>query len=336
MAIPIYVDEQGNYYTLQGTTPVNVGWDVVNENGGPEVAVAVPAETGKTWRGMTGIGPAEPSSAQVSAGAALRQQLDQYGLGTLADWSWQQIVAGKSPDEIIAAMRETDAYKQRFAGNEARRKAGLPTLSEANYIAYENQARQMMRAAGLPAGFYDSPDDFKDYLAKDISVAELSQRVAWARDMVQNDTTVSAEERAQLIRLYGAGGTAAYYLDPERALPVLQKQVNAAQTAAAAQRAGFGALSAGQAERASALSGSLQQSAQLFGKLASQRELMGALPGELGVDTITADEQINAAFGNDALAQEKLSRRARKRQADMSAVSGNYQVGAGRSTQSML
>ena len=332
MAIPIYVDEQGNYYTLNGTQPVNVGWDVVNANGGMEAAIQLPADSGKNWRSQTGLAPAAPTDAQNSARAALKTQLDQWGLGSLNDWAWQQITSGASNEQIIAGLRETDAYKTRFAANAQRAKAGLPTLSEAQYVSYENQARQMMRAAGMPSGLFDGPEDFTAYIAGDVSVAELSNRVQLAHDYAAQDPTVNADERAQMTRLYGTGGLAAYYLDPEKALPVLQRQAQAAAAAAAAQRSGFGSLTKGQAERASELSGSIQQTAQAFTQLAKQKELMGALPGELGVDAITADQQIAGALGGDANVQNELSRRARKRAADMQAQKGDYKYGAGRSS----
>jgi hypothetical protein len=281
--------------------------------------------------------PAAAGSANADAQAQIKTYLDQWGLSSLTAWAWEQVTAGRGANEILMSLREQQAYKERFAGNLQRSDAGYAVLSENQYIAYETQLRQMMRAADMPAGFYDSPSDFADLIGKDVSVSEVASRIQLAADLSSSDPTVNADTRAELTRLYGAGGLAAYYLDPNRALPVLQRQAAAARTAAVSQRTGFGQLNARQAERVSELSSSVEQTAQAFSQLRRQRELMQALPGELGVDTITADEQINAALGGDAQQAERISRRARKRQADFQASQGTYAPNSlGRSTTSAL
>jgi hypothetical protein len=54
--------------------------------------------------------------------------------------------------------------KRRFAGNQQRRKLGLPVLSPREYLETEAAYRQVMESAGLPRGFYDSPDDFSSWI----------------------------------------------------------------------------------------------------------------------------------------------------------------------------
>lgn len=276
------------------------------------------------------------AGADTPAKAMLKMYLDDWGLGSLVEWAWGQLTSGASAEQVMLSLREQRDYKVRFAGNETRRQMGLPPLSESQYLAYESQARQMMRAAGLPSNLFDTPDDFAKYIGNDVSVSELAERVQFAASYASSDPTVNAETRAELQRLYGAGGVTAYYLDPERALPRLQREVAAAEAASAAQRAGFGQLSKAQAERVTDLSSSIQQTAQAFTQLARQRELMTALPGEVGTDAISADEQINAGLGGDAVASDKISRRARKRLADFEATQGNYQVGLTRSVTTAL
>lgn len=336
----LYVDEQGNYYTLQGTQPVNVGWDVVNALGGPNAATALPADKGATWRGLTGLGPQiAVAGADTSAKAQLKLLLDQWDLGSLADWAWGQLTAGASQEQILLSMKDQEAYKVRFGNtNAARQKAGLGTLSEAEILAYEKQAASMMRAAGLPPGFYDSPSDFADLMKNDVSVSELTQRVQWAKTLASNDPTVLPEDAQAFHDLYGVGkgDLAAYLLDPKRALPLISGQVEAAQTAARARDAGFGSLTAAQAERVAGLTGSVQQAAQGFTQLAHMRELMGALPGEINTPAISVDQQIAGTFAGDATAQDTLSRRQRARQAAFQTSAGDYSKGLGRSTTNAL
>lgn len=328
------VDGYGNYFEVVNGKATNIGWDRVDALGGSTAAHQIDDVTAHQYRLANGMD--QPNATEKGAQAAIKTALDGWGLGSLADWAWQQMIQGSSQDAVLASLREQDAYKVRFAGNVNRQKAGLPPLSEAQYLAYETQARQMMRAAGLPATLFDAPDDFATYIGNDVSVSELSGRVQLAQHFANSDPTVSAEERAQMRRLYGDGGLAAYYLDPQKALPVLQRQAQAAGAAAAAQRSGFGELTRQQAEHTTELSGSIQQTAQAFTTLAKQKELMRALPGELGVDAITADQQIAGALGGDANVQTELSRRARKRAADMAASKGNYQYGTRKSTTGAL
>lgn len=276
--------------------------------------------------------PAQPGTPAADAQAQIKGFLDQWGLGSLTTWAWSQLSTGRSANEILLDLRNQQAYKDRFAGNAQRVAAGLPALSESEYLAYENQARQAMRAMGMPADFYDQPSDFADFIAKDVSVSELTDRIKIAAAYASSDPTVNADERAQLQRLYGTGGMAAYYLDPQRAMPALQKQIAAASSAAAASRSGFGELTLAQAEQVGQLSPSIAQTAQMFTELAKQRELMTALPGEVGVDTISADEQIAAGLGN-AQAGQKISRRAAARAAAANTSAGNYAAASlGRST----
>ena len=326
----LVIDGYGNYFEVVNGKAINIGWDRVNALGGSTAAHQIDDVTAHQYRLANGLD--QPNASEKGAQAAIKSALDGWGLGSLADWAWQQMIQGSSQDAVLASLREQDAYKVRFAGNVNRQKAGLPPLSEAQYLAYESQARQMMRAAGLPATLFDAPDDFATYIGGDVSVSELASRVELAQHYANTDPTVSAEQRAEMKRLYGEGGLAAYYLDPQKALPTLQRQAAAVEAAAAAQRTGFGQLTRQQAERTSELSGSIQQTAQAFTQLAKQKELMKALPGELGVDAITADQQIAGALGGDANVQNELSRRARKRAADMQAQKGDYKYGAGRSS----
>ena len=92
------------------------------------------------------------------------QMFNNYGLGTLAPKITEYVQQGFSPDTVTLKLQETPEYKQRFAGNESRRKSGLSVLSPKEYLATEDAYRQIMRSTGLPKGFYDSPDDFSKFI----------------------------------------------------------------------------------------------------------------------------------------------------------------------------
>lgn len=173
------------------------------------------------------------TGANRDAFAALSTLFAGYGLGSLAPKIYEYAKQGYGADVISMLLQNTDEYKTRFAGNQARIKSGLPVLSPAEYLATEQSYRQILQDAGLPKGFYDSPTDFTNWISGDVSPTEIKGRVdlAVANTMQANNNTVRA-----LQDLYGVDKSmvTAYFLDPKRALPLLQKQSQAAQFGAEA------------------------------------------------------------------------------------------------------
>lgn len=247
----------------------------------------------------------------ADAYAELKDLLARYGLPSLTDWAWQQLVAGKSQEEIALNLYDQPAFKERFPAIELRRAAGLNAMSPAEYVAYETQARQLMRAVGFPPSFYDQPDDFTKFIAGDVSLNELNQRATLYQ---QAAFATPVEVRQQLNSLYGVteGDIAAYFADPTRALPLLQQKFSAAQASGAAVRTGYGGLTINEAERLAGLGVNGDQAQQGFAQLANAKELFNTLPGE-NADAIGRDAQQAAVFGGDAAAKRKIEKRAAER-----------------------
>lgn len=165
---------------------------------------------------------------------ALKILFESYGLGSLAPKILEYVQEGYGSDTISILLQETAEYKKRFAANEARRKAGMQVLSPAEYLSVEESYRQIMRAAGLPSGFYDSPDDYTKFISKDVSPTELKERVDIA--VLATDNADAAMKDALFKMGIDSGGMVAYFLDPNRATTLIKKQVGAAQIGAAALR----------------------------------------------------------------------------------------------------
>jgi hypothetical protein len=165
--------------------------------------------------------------ANRDAYAALVSLFNGFGLGSLAPKIYEFAKQGYGADVISLLLADTKEYKERFAGNEQRTKAGLPVLSPAEYLATERSYRQILQDAGLPKGFYDNPADFTKWIAGDVSPNEIKGRVdvAVAQSASANNSTKQA-----LDLLYGIDQShvTAYFLDSSRALPLLQKQATAA------------------------------------------------------------------------------------------------------------
>lgn len=272
----------------------------------------VPGSTGST-PGTGGVGqgtqtpsPTNPTgldNAGASAKAIIDGFLGQYGLQTLSAWAWQKWQSGATIDQIMLELRATPEYKQRFPAMEALAQKGH-AMSEAQYINYETSAKQIMRAAGLPEGFYDQPDDFSKLLSNEVGLPELQSRI-------QAYQTLAYQSPPEVLdawhNLYGlsSGELVATFIDPDRAQPLIEQRLAAAEAAGWSAKTGFGALSKDQAEALAKLGLTPDQFQAQFGKLATQRGLMDPLTGttDQGVGQQT---MLDAAFGANADAQRKL------------------------------
>lgn len=247
--------------------------------------------------------------------AYLEELLRDYGLEELGSWAYEQVISGNSPTMIRQLLWEQPAFKKRFKVIFDRRDRGLPAVSVDEVLDYERKARQLFQAAGLPPGFYDSPDDFYSFLVNDVSLTELNERVSLARDYVYQSTS---EDKAEFRRLYGfsEGEEVAFVLDRSRALPLIQSRFTAARTAGAALRSGYGQLTQTEAERLASLGVDPNKAAQGFGALVQSKELFTPLPGmEAAEAAITREEQLSGAFGGDETARQKIARRGELRAA---------------------
>lgn len=249
---------------------------------------------------------------QRSAKGIIDATLATWGLQALGDRVWNAYISGSIvEDQIPTFIRDTTEYKTRFAGMASLQQKGR-AISEAEYIGIERSYAQVARAAGLPAGFYDSPDDFARLIGGEVSPAEFQARVELRASVVDQAPPQVLDE---LQRLYGIdrGSLTAYVLDENRALPIIQNQFAASQRSAAAARSGFGGLSVKEAEGLVGLGVTDQQATEGFGALVDARELFTSL--DAGESTIGRETQIAAAFGGDSLAKRKIEDRRRRRTA---------------------
>ena len=248
----------------------------------------VPLVTGGTSStgGITGVGglktdaqiaaetlSAEKREERQSAYDLLFEQFNQYGLGALVEPLKGLIISGSSPSEFTIRLRETDAYKKRFAANAARIQKGLTAISEAEYLGLEDQYKNIMRNYGLPADYYTRGDmgrqeGFEKFIANDVSAAELEDRVMTAKNRVMN----SNPEVLQAIKdFYGDsitdGDILAYTLNPTKGLEDIKRKVTAAEIGGAAVQAGLN-----------------------LGRTAEEKALYAARAAELGAAGITKQQ----------------------------------------------
>lgn len=260
--------------------------------------------------------PQIPDAYQVMV-----QMLRQWGLESLAPEVLRLLQEGHSQDQVSMLLQDTDAYKRRFAGNEARRKAGLAVLSPQEYLSVEASYRRILEGNGLPAGFYDSPSDFAGWIGSDVAPTEIERRVGFAVDAANrlDDGTKRA-----FSEFYGVGthDLAAYFLDRDRALPLVQKQARAARIGAAGFNQGVG-FNRARAERLAESTivgeGEVESAVGTVAETARDVGRLGQLYGDRGYTADTAAEEV---FFGDVEAKRRRQHLIERERAEFAGSAG--------------
>jgi hypothetical protein len=199
--------------------------------------------TGITGAGVTPTTPSsETMNARVSAWATLKAEFDKYNLGALADVVKVLILDGAAADEVTLKLRATPEYKKRFAGNEARRAAGLNVYDERTYLALENSYAEIFTAYGQQALLGRSPEEkqinFASYIGGTIAPTEMKRRLQIASDLASSDSATKAALK-QLYPMITDSDIVSYILKPSETLPKLEVKAQAAQIGGAFLRQGL-------------------------------------------------------------------------------------------------
>lgn len=210
------------------------------------------------------------------------------------------------------AVRNTPQYKARFKGMDLRVRNGYSPISEAMYLTIEREFEQTLRGNGMPKGFYDTQEDFANFIGNDVRSDELNARLQKGYRAVMETEPGTKEE---LKRLYGINDSeiAAFLIDPTRfQQSEAVKKAEAARRAAAAREQGM-QLTAAQSEELVARGIGQSTAQQGFQELAETQELFN--PMMAGETAITQEEQIAGTFGTNAAAAQRIAQRKAKRKA---------------------
>lgn len=267
--------------------------------------------------------------AERDAFKALEALFKSYGLESLVDNIQQYALQGYSTQMVQILLPETKEYKERFKANEARVKNNLRVLTPVEYIETEKAYERMMFNAGLPAGFYDSRDDYTKFLENDASPVELEERINAARAAVTSDNPLIRETYRQWYAAgLSEGDAIAAVLDPLKGGGLAEKKRRAAAAAlgGAASYQGVGI----DRERAEALANmgvSGQNALQGFGQVADIQRNAGTLASRYGMDYEGQTDAENAVFANDANAIQRIRKLGQREAAEF----GGRGVGDSRS-----
>lgn len=266
-----------------------------------------------------------------SAFDLLREEFTRYGLGDLIGDTLALAQEGISPAEFSLRLRQTEPYKKRFAANETRIKSGLRALGEAEYIALEDQYQNIMRQYGLPKSFYSTgvagrQTELEKFIEGDVSPAELESRIGTAVNRVKNASPEVLNTLAQFYPGVTQDNLVAYVLDPQRALPEIQRQVQAAEIGGAATRFGL-AASRAKAEELAAAGVSREQAQQGYQTIAEILPRGGQLASiykESPYTQATAEQEVFGTAG----AVEAAKQRKKLTQLEQASFSGQAGMGA--------
>jgi hypothetical protein len=179
-----------------------------------------------------------------SAYDLLYAQFKQYGLESLVEPLKGLITSNTPPSEFVIKLRETEAYKKRFAGNAERIKKGLAAISEAEYIGLEDQYQNIMRNYGLPDKYWakdamGTQQGFTNFIGNDVSAAELEDRIMNAQNRVVNSNPEVSTALKQFYPEITNADILAYTLDPTKGLEDIKRKITAAEIGGAAIQSGL-------------------------------------------------------------------------------------------------
>jgi len=278
----------------------------------------------------------EKKSDRRSAYDLLYQQFDQYGLGALVSPLKGLIEENISPSEFTLRLRETDAYKKRFAANTQRINNGLRALSEGEYIQLEDQYQDVMRRYGMPESYYKKGDlgiqqGFEKFIGGDVSPVELEDRIQTAQSRVFDANPEVAATLKQFYPGITNGDVLAYVLDPKSALPELKRKITAAEIGAGAKIAG---LATG-LERATELASygvtkeQAQQGFQTIAEILPRGGQLASIYGEPAYTQTTAEQEVFGLAGATEAAKQRKKLTSLE-QASFSGTSGMAGTALGR------
>ena len=219
-----------------------VGTDVYGPSSTTTTVVLPPTEeTGGGEDASLAYQKMRDEKARRSAFSLLKDVFNQYGLSELASTIETLMKEGYEPEEATLALKTDPRYNKpyitRFRGNELRRSAGLNVLSEAEYLALEDDYTRTLKSYGLENYFgidrTVKQSAIADVIGADISALEFTERVSTAVDRVKmaDPATKSAFQQ-----FYGIGEAdlVQYFLDPKKALVNLKEKATAAEIGGAA------------------------------------------------------------------------------------------------------
>jgi hypothetical protein len=191
-----------------------------------------------------------------SAYDLLYSQFKLYGLESLVEPLKGLITSGASPAEFTIKLRDSDAYKLRFAANAKRIANGFKAIDEATYLGLEDRYQSIMQNYGLPETYYKKgatgvQEGFEKFIANNVDPVTLEERIMEGVKINQGSKLL-IDTAKQFYPSLTDGDFLAYALDPKNALSEIRRKVTATEIGGAQIGAGLAATVGGAEELAKA------------------------------------------------------------------------------------
>lgn len=239
-----------------------------------------------------------------NAFAMLEALLQQWGLSSLSSDVRDMLTAGDTAEVIPIKLRQTEAYKTRFKGNADRIKAGLPALSEAEYLSTEASLRTIVRQ-NVGSGEYDTKDVMDKLLAANVNPQLLSDRfVQWQENWELQPQDV---KDAWAAHGYTPRDALRAVMDPSVNDATLKRQASVYSIGAEAVKA-FGDDRALDTTRLGQLADygvSKDQAEKGYKDIAGRLDYEGFLARSAGMDLSLADQEDAALLGDQRAEQQR-------------------------------
>jgi hypothetical protein len=228
-----------------------------------------------------------------------------------------------SEAQTLIELYEQPAYKLRFPGM-AKLRTKNRTITEAQYIGLENQIVETLRFFDLPPGFYDDRATMGKMIENEVSPKEVQDRAQMAQDLAR---AADPNVRNALMDFYkvGEGAITAYFLNADKALPLLQKSAKAAEIAGIGKTYGFADFGMAEAEQLGVQDAYAKLSTSDLTKAFGQASQLAATQSRLAYlekDTYSDRESLEAILEGDQKAIMASTKRAKREQARFGGSSG--------------
>lgn len=297
-----------------------------------KIAAKVGATTNRNMAGEIPPPPkSELSDSDKDAYALLKEVFTSYGLEELIPAIERLMSNNVGPNQASLMLKTNPeynaAYLKRFAGNEARRKAGLNVLSEAEYLDLENSYSQTLKAYGLN-NYFGATTDLKrsgmaNIIGNDISATEFKDRVDTVVTRVSSADPKIKETLRSFYDIKDEDLTA-YFLNPTDNLVKLKEKVTAAEigAAAASQNLAFSRASAEDLAKFGITRAQAVEGYSTIGEIMPTANKLSNIYGD-SYSQGTAEEEI---FKGTASAKRKRQQLAEKEIGSFSGTSGRARL----------
>ena len=297
----------GTYTTYYSDGTTGTGGEKVTPGGGEDPALQYQRDVAAADR--------------KSAFQILADEFKLNGLDTLAAEVQNFMTEGLSPAEAKIAIRQSQAYKDRFKGNEGRIKKGLAVYQPNEYLQAEETYRNLLLANNLQD--LASRNTTDAFISGAVSAQEVQDRIQNVFTKIDNADATLKGQLGQYFSNYGIADPnlqrsqlASALLTGETSSMALERQLKKAQLRAGAQMSGVTIAETGveslqqqlEAQGVADVYGTAKTGFSTLSQTAPTTEKLAGIYGEQTTG-LSEELQQEAFFGLQSQRRKKLQER---------------------------